>query len=212
MAANPLQLGQQIVAKSKPTRTLRDLNDFQSHLLPNLTPQQFVDALRSGKKYEDVVPNYKEGDTGLYENMDDAIMGELNMSPREYNELLNSSGAPYHYFEDAMKKWEDWDKAGRPKTDIGDWSRDYYTNYAPNGYLRWYRPEEQWGQADKIHAKNEWEDNYYRKGLKDTHNPYKSGYESARGNWQKTFDEYGDILDPKYKGILDWLDKNKENF
>ena len=211
---NSIDIGNSINANAstQPKRTLRDLDDFQSYLLPDITPQEYVDALKGGKKYKEIIPNHEKIDTALVENMDDAVMGEMNMSPREYNDLLKKTEAPRQIFEDAMNKWDEWNKSGRPKTDEGDWNHDYFSNYKPEGYLRWYRPREQWGAANKIHAQEEWNDFDFN-GLHKEFDPFKSGYETARKSWNEFLTgPWGAYANPKFNKILEWLDKNKENF
>lgn len=213
---NDLSLVKELTTQPK-RRTLRDIDDFQSYMFPDVTAQEFVDGLKSGK-----VLYPSNVDTGARENLDTAVMSELGLSPRAYNDILkeyNKNFKPQgdikngagEYFEDFMKKFDDWDKAGRPKTDDGDWAHDFSSNYAPNGFLRWYRPEDQWGKADHIRARSEWDDKFGLKGIHKEYDPYQSGYETARKYWSDFLTgPYGSMANPKFKEVLEWLDKNKE--
>ena len=207
-----------VKSPAMPRRTIRDLDDYQSHILPDMTPQEFVEGMKSGKvNYREL---QKKGDTALFENLGDAIMGELNMSPEDYGKLINENfafhktGNSYKWNDRYLDAWRKWNETGRPETDKGDWSWDFYTNYSPNGFLRWYRPQDQWGQVDRIHAQEEWNDKFNPNGdIHEGFDPYKAGYPMARESWDNFFKKYGtSIVNPAYKGILEWLDRNKEYF
>ena len=202
------------IENPNPRRTIRDLDDGQSHILPDMTPQEFVEGMKNGNvNYRDL---QKKGDSALFENLGDAVMGELNMSPEDYGKLINDNyafhkaGTTYKWNDRYLDAWKKWNEGGRPKTDEGDWSWDYYTNYSPNGYLRWYRPQDQWGRADHIRVKNEW-DEKYGPDVHDNFNPYK-GYDTAYAAWAKFLKDYAGMVNPKLKNTLEWLKKNKEYF
>jgi len=221
MAKSALELSNQILNDKQPQsprRSIRDLDDHQSYLFPDVTAQEFIDGLKSGKiNYHEL---QKKGDSALFDNLGDAVRGELNLTPQEYGDLINQNyklnkvNNTFEWNKRYLDEFNKWNEGGRPKTSDSDWAWDFFGNYAPNGYLRWYRPQEQWGQADKLHAIDEWNDKFDPEGnIHDGFNPYKAGYAFARESWDNFFKKYGnDIVNPRYKKILEWLDKNKEWF
>lgn len=202
---NPIELANQILKPQTNRRTLRDLDDFQSYLLPDMNAQEYFDALKNDKEGK-VHDSYWKLDTGFRDSVENAILGELGISPSEFHKVLNSKSNP-----DYIKAYEEWDKGGRKPTK-GSW--DFNSIYDKDAYLNLYRPKEQWGQADRIHTRDEWESNFDPEGkIHEGFNPYKTGYANARKSWDNFIKQYGsDIINPKYAKILEWLDENKERF
>ena len=71
---------------------------------------------------------------------------------------------------------------------------DYERSWGPDKDFTYYEEEMDW---DEIH---------------DEFNPYKSGYETSKANWEKFLKEYGQFANPQLRKIPKWLDRNREMF